>query len=120
MISEAHQGMKHSPETVEKLRENGRVRTPARIASLKKTHASNVGRKLSPEHAAKLAQSNRDRIITPELREKMRQSHLGKKQSEETRAKKSAAMKGRGPRSEEDKQKMREGWARRRALTPLP
>ena len=60
----------------------------ARIAA--KVAEKNRGRKLSPEHVAKL----RGRPMSPEMREKLRIANAARKASPETRARISAAQRG--------------------------
>lgn len=50
-------------------------------------HEKNLGRKLTPEHKAKLIAANTGREKTPEEIEKLRQANLGKKLSQETKEK---------------------------------
>lgn len=69
-------GRKHSPETLEKMRQ------------------SHLGKKMSPEAIEKTRQANLGRKQSPEHIEKMRQIHLGKKRSPEVRAKLSQAQLG--------------------------
>ena len=62
-----------------------------------KISAAHKGRKLkplSPEHRAKIAESNRRRTISPETRKKLSEAAKGKKASPEARAKMSKAHKG--------------------------
>lgn len=58
----------------------GKTHTPEAIAKIR---ASNVGRKLTPEHAAKLKKVNHERIRTEEERKKLGDSRRGKKLKDE-------------------------------------
>jgi group I intron endonuclease len=85
-------GRKASEDTKAKLAKNwkGRKHTPESIEKMREIHKGKqycLGRKLSPEHKARLSESNRTRGTTDQKREKLRQANLGKKHSEETRAK---------------------------------
>lgn len=99
-------GLKRSPET------------GAKISAAKK------GRTFTPEHRAKLAEARKNRVTLDSTRQKLSASGKRRKMSEETRAKMSESAKQRiysqeeleklrQPRSEETKQKMREGWRKR-------
>lgn len=52
------------------------------------------GKKLSPQHIAKIIESNTGRKHSEETKNKMRNSHIGKKMSDESRKKMSLAKKG--------------------------
>jgi hypothetical protein len=112
-IAAAHQGMRHKPETIQKLKV--RKIKPMSDETRKKLSESHKGAKLNAHQRAVPAWHNQHKVFTPETREKMRLAKLGKKQTPEQVEKRIKAIRGR-PRTEEDKEKMSEGWARRRAL----
>ncbi len=72
-MSDAHTGVKRSPETVARMSE------------------SQKGKVLSLEHRAKLSEAGRGHEVSPETRKKISEAQKGKKLSPETRAK----LKGR-------------------------
>jgi len=95
----------------------------------KKLSEAHCGKKLSDEHKEKL----RNKPVSEETRQKISEAGKGRIVSEETRRKKSESMKGKKfgspsqetiekrtaktrdrKRTEEQKQRMRDGWARKR------
>lgn len=72
-MSDAHTGVKRSPETVARMSE------------------SQKGKVLSLEHRTKLSEAGRGHEVSPEIRKKISEAQKGKKLSPETRAK----LKGR-------------------------
>jgi len=84
-IGAARRGQKASVETREKMS----------VARLGNTYGKGgLGRKLSPEHCAKIAEANRHRIYSPGTLAKMSAANIGKVASSETRAKMSALRRG--------------------------
>jgi group I intron endonuclease len=93
-LSEAHCGKKLSDEHKEKLR----------------------NKPVSEETRQKLSEAGKGRIVSEETRRKKSESMKGKKfgsPSQETIEKRTAKTRGR-KRTEEQKQRMRDGWARKR------
>lgn len=98
-MSEAGKGRKHSPETIEKLKElntgenNPNFGKSATDETKEKMSLARKGKKLGPqkpEHTEKIRQINLNREYAPqteEHKERIRQAHLGKKVSEETKEK---------------------------------
>jgi len=100
-------GIKHTPETIEKLRAWPRtpetraklraanLRNPPNLEAIASMRAANLGKSRSSETKEKLRITNLGRRHTPKNLEKMRAAKLGKKQSPETKAKRSASLRGR-------------------------
>lgn len=133
-LREANKGKKpppHSEETLRKMSESmkGKNTGPKSEEHKKKLSEAHRGKKLSDEHKEKL----RNKPVSEETRQKLSEAGKGRVVSEETRRKKSESMKGkkfgspsqeviekraaknRGKkRTEEQKQRMRDGWARKR------
>jgi group I intron endonuclease len=79
----ANRGYKHSPETKEKLRQNGlnRKHSPESIEKIRQSH---TGRKQSQEAKDKVSKANIGKELSLETKEKIRQSKLGTKLSQAT------------------------------------
>jgi hypothetical protein len=107
VASRLARGWKHTPESIEKMRESraGKRPTPEAVA---RRAAGLRGKPKSPEHVAKVAAANRGRPLSPERKETLRQAMLNFKHTEETRARISATLKGR-VFSEEHRRKISEG-----------
>lgn len=112
-ISAAQKGRSPSEETRAKMRVSGLNRVPRSEETRAKLSASLTGRKLSPEHVAKL----KCRVLSEETRALISASLTGLTASDSTREKMSISGLKRGPRSEETKARMREGCKNRRKLT---
>jgi len=93
-LSDVNIGIKHTPETIEKMKEicKGRTFTPqARAASLE----ANIGRKMSDEHLAIIKAANTGLVRSEETRAKMSLAQKGHAVSQKTRDAVSAACTGR-------------------------
>lgn len=109
-----------SDDTREKLRQKARARkwSNEQRAMLSAAH---IGKPQDSAVVAKRANSNRGKTRTLETREKMSAAMKGLKRSPEGRANISAAHKGLSPpnkgkpMSEEQRQKLRKAWVRRKA-----
>lgn len=95
-------GKKHTPETIAKMSNTARNRSPEHRAKLSKAH---VGKKQSPEHIEKKRRAWIGRNHSDETRAKM--SIIASNRSDEYRAKQSASQKGK-KRSPEICQKIAE------------
>lgn len=83
-LSQARKGKKGAPRTPEWL---------AKIQETKRRNGTNKGRKLSPEHKAKLSAAGKGRKLSLEHKAKISAAAKGRKTSPETRAKISAAKR---------------------------
>lgn len=105
-------GIKHTPESIEKMRQAKAGKIPSRNAT-EKAREKRLGSKLSVEHIEKVRIANTGKIRTEEAKEKNRIAQTGKKLSEETKEKMSQSRLGK-KHSEESIKKMsdskREGW----------
>jgi group I intron endonuclease len=106
---------KHTPETIEKIREKRKLQKPTFLGhkhteaskkqiseSRKGTKAWNEGKRMSAEHCKKLSEAHKGQVVTEEMKRKIsdtmkgRPAHnKGTKDSEETKLKKSIAQKKR-------------------------
>lgn len=114
--------MRHSPETIEKMRRShlGHKRPPgsgAKAAATRRSAFTDGVIRLTQEHIAKVAAANIGKVIPPSSREKMRAAKLGKPQTKEHTAKISAALKGR-PTSSEHRRKLALGALRQWNVSP--
>jgi group I intron endonuclease len=75
-MSKIQKGRKHTPETIEKVRQKM------------------IGRKHSEEHRKKISEGNKGKKMSPESIEKTRQKNIGRKHTEETKVKISNVQKG--------------------------
>lgn len=105
-------GMKHTPETIEKIRQAhlGKKMSPETIEKKR--------RKQTPEVIEKRRQALLGKKHTPERIEKVRQANLGKKRSPEAIEKNRQAQLGK-KRSPEVIEKIKEAWVRRKAAQSL-
>ena len=112
-------GRKVSEDTRAKLSEAWKTRTVseetcAKISRAAKGNQRAKGKTPSPEVREKLRLANLGKPLSEETKAKLSEAHKGKKHSPEHVAKRAAAHKG-AIRSEEARQRMREGRARARA-----
>jgi len=133
-LREANKGKKpppHSEETLRKMSESmkGKNVGPKSEEHRQKLSAAHKGKKLSEEHKAqlreyraseetrrRLSEAGKGRVVSEETRRKMSESMKGKKfgsPSQETIEKRTAKTRGK-KRTKEQKQRMRDGWARKR------
>ena len=91
-------GVKHSPETREKLRaaKLGKKRPPETIERMR---AANIGKKMQPEIIEKLRAANTGRKRSPEFCEKLRVANIGRKHTPEAIERMRAAKAGTKPSS---------------------
>ena len=126
-------GKKHSPETIELLRQVHKGVIPSQETKDRRS-ASLMGRVISQKTVDATIQRNKDRVwteesrnklaesqsarFTPEARAHLTQINTGKKASDETKAKMSESRRGKTA-SEETKKRMAEAraafWARKKA-----
>lgn len=113
-ISVANKGRTHSPEAKEKMSaaKAGKPRGPLSPETRAKISAANMGN-----------QNCKGRTLSPEAKARISKANMGYKPTEETRAKMSAAQKGksRGPCSPEHRAKIsaaKKGQPRRHKLAP--
>jgi len=82
-------GRKHSPETIEKIRESNRRRemSPETLEKMRQSHlgqpSHNRGKKTPPETREKIRQASLGKKLSTETREKLRRASLGQKHTPE-------------------------------------
>lgn len=114
-IAKAHKGKKHSPEALEKMSRWKRgatskeTRLKISLAGKGRKHTEEAKARMRASQQAYFAANKRSAKTHP----KIGQANKGRKWSPEIIEKRAAALRGRKV-TEEHKQKMRDGWARRR------
>jgi group I intron endonuclease len=89
-IGDASRGRRHTPEAIEKMRQNARNRSPEHLEKI-----TAALRQKSPEHLAKLGAAHRGKVISEEQRRKQSEATRGRKQSPEHIAARRAVQIGR-------------------------
>lgn len=94
-LSEAGKGRKHTPETLQKMREVQRARPPKSEEHRRKISESLKGKRPSAETRAKLSASRTGKPRSPETRAAISAGNTGKKHSAESRARMADAQRKR-------------------------
>lgn len=116
-------GVKHTPESIQKMKDYHKNKPPASEETRRKISESNKGRVVSEETRRKIGESNSGKIRTEETKKKLSEARKRRPPpSEETRRKISEASKGKTHTvSEATKEKLRiaakEQWERKKEKT---
>lgn len=78
-------GRRHSPETIERMKEAAVGRAAVSPETRAKMRAAHLGKQLSPEHAAALAKAMTGHTVSETTRQKIGAKHKGKTTLDETR-----------------------------------
>ena len=115
-MSESMKGKNTGPKSEEHRRKLSEARRKWKLTEEQKKKIAENRKPVSEETRKKISEAGKGRIVSEETRRKMSESMKGKKfdsPSQETIEKRVAKTRGK-KRTEEQKQRMRDGWARKR------